>query len=74
MWKRRLVFNAIFFIGTLLAGIGWIGELRDWPKPVADFLRFGNVAIVGHILQIAGLFGSLLTPDREEVDEDHRGS
>ena len=32
MWKRRLVFNLIFFIGTLLAGVGWLSELREWRK------------------------------------------
>jgi len=69
MWKRRLGYNAIFFIGTLVAAFGWMGELRDWPVAVVNFLKFGNLAIAGHVLQIIGAFGSLLTPD---VDEDER--
>lgn len=63
MWKRLLLFNAIFFVGTLIAGFGWIGELRDWPVAVVEFLKFGNLAIAGHVLQIVGIFGSMLTPD-----------
>ena len=47
-----------------------MGELRDWPHVVVDFLKFGNLAIVGHVLQIIGVFGSLLTPDTEEIVED----
>ncbi len=66
MWKRRLGFNSIFFVGTLFAAFGWMGELRDWPVAVSEFLKFGNVAIAGHVLQIIGLFGSLLTPDAVE--------
>ncbi len=71
MWKRRLIFNAIFFVGTLIAGFGWMGELREWPQAVTAFLKFGNLAIVGHMIQIVGLFGSLLTPETiEEKTKD----
>ena len=70
MWKRRLGFNAIFFIGTLIAAFGWMGELRDWPQVVVSFLKFGNLAIAGHVLQIIGAFGIMLTPDAEEERKD----
>jgi len=72
MWKRRLIFNAIFFAGTMIAGFGWMGELRDWPIAISKFLKFGNLAIAGHVLQIIGLFGSLLTPNSEEEVEEER--
>jgi len=70
MWKRRLIFNAIFFVGTLLAGFGWMGELREWPQGVNEFLKFGNLAIAGHVIQIIGLFGNLITPDTSEEKKD----
>jgi Zn-dependent protease len=66
MWKRRLVFNLIFFVGTLLAGIGWLSELREWR------IQLGNLAVAGHAIQIAGAFGNLLTPDDGENAEDGR--
>jgi hypothetical protein len=62
MWKRRQLFNAIFFIGTVIAAIGWVGELRGWHLRSSNF-SFGNFAIAGHALQIIGLFGNLMTPD-----------
>jgi hypothetical protein len=70
MWKRRLGFNAIFFIGTIIAIFGWMGELRGWPQASNPFLAFGNFAIAGHILQIIGIFGSLITPDAKEEKKD----
>jgi hypothetical protein len=72
MWKRRQLFNAIFFLGTLLAVIGWMGDLRDWPPLVENFFKFGNLAITGHALQVLGAFGNMLTPDAEEVVEENR--
>ena len=70
MWKRRQIFNAVFFIGTIIAAVGWIGELRDWPIVVVNFFKFGNLAITGHILQIIGAFGILVTPEGIEVIGD----
>ena len=67
MWKRRLVFNLIFFVGTLLAGVGWISELRQWP------VRLGILAVIGHSVQIIGAFGNLLTPDAyEDLEEEKK--
>ena len=47
-----------------------MGELRQWLPMVAGFLKFGNLAIAGHALQVVGAFGSLVTPDAEEEAED----
>jgi len=66
MWKRRLVFNLIFFIGTLLAGVGWISELREWT------VHLGILALIGHCVQIIGAFGNLLTPDENEKFEEEK--
>jgi hypothetical protein len=71
MWKRRQFFNAIFFLGTLVAAIGWLGDLRDWPALAATIFTFGNIAIAGHVVQVLGAFGNLMTPDAEEVVEEN---
>jgi hypothetical protein len=70
MWRRRQLFNAIFFLGTVIAAAAWIGELRDWQPFITYHVKFGNIAIGGHILQIIGAFASLLTPDAVEISGD----
>ncbi|MEP7235057.1 MAG: hypothetical protein ABI778_07155 [Ignavibacteriota bacterium] len=70
MWTRRLALNAIFFVGTILAAFGWLGELRDWPELAAVFLRFGSFAIAGHVLQIVGAFGIMVMPDEVRDEKD----
>jgi len=72
MWKRRQIFNTIFFAGTLIAAFGWIGELRDWHLVISYHLKFSDFAIIGHAIQIIGAFGSLVTPDVVEVLDDER--
>lgn len=71
MSKRRQFFNAIFFLGTMLAAFGWMGQLRQWPGAISKFVKFGTIAIAGHVIQVVGAFGNLLTPDREEVSDDN---
>ena len=66
MWKRRLAFNLIFFICTLLAGVGWISELRGWA------VHLGILALIGHSVQIVGAFGNMLTPDEREKFEEEK--
>ena len=61
MWKRRLVFNVLFVLGTLCAVIGW---MQDGQKRHIRWL-----ALAGHAVQVVGIFGSLLTPDRQEQHE-----
>jgi hypothetical protein len=69
MWKRRQLFNAIFFLGTIIAALAWIGEMKGWHTD-SYRIKFGNIAIGGHIIQIIGAFGSLVTPDAEEEKKD----
>ena len=64
MWRRRFVYSALFFLGTLLAGAGWLAELREYP---IDLLY---VTIGGHLLQIIGAFGHMLTPESIVDEED----
>lgn len=66
MWKRRLVFNLIFFLGTVVAGVGWISELREWR------VDLGILAVIGHSVQVVGAFGNLLTPDDDENSKEER--
>jgi len=63
MQKRRLFFSFLFFLGTLLAVYGWGGE---------ELHRLGansSFALVGHLLQVLGAFGNLVTPDA--IEEEH---
>ena len=47
----------------MLAGVGWLSELREWR------IHLGNLALIGHVIQIIGAFGNLLTPDDSESAE-----
>ncbi|MEI8133793.1 MAG: hypothetical protein WCH46_01800 [bacterium] len=57
-------------IGTLLAAIGWAGDLLPFRLPLLlQVLKFDNMAIFGHVLQIIGAFGMLLIPE-QVVEKD----
>ena len=54
----------------MIAAIGWLGE--SWHlEEMDEIFRYSSyIAIAGHALQLIALFGSMLTPDRIEEDED----
>ncbi len=60
MQTRRLIFSALFLLGTVLAVIGWTGELK-W-----EMANLGIYALIGHALQVIGIFGRMVTPDEIE--------
>jgi len=66
MWKRRLFFSLLFVLGTFVAVFGW---LTDGAKH-----KFRYLALAGHAVQVVGIFGSMLTPDREEHLEGYKES
>jgi hypothetical protein len=47
----------LFFTGTVLAALGWYAEWRF------ILLSVNSIIIAGHVLQVIGLFGYILTPD-----------
>jgi hypothetical protein len=57
MPRRRLLFMLIFFTGTVLAALGWYAEWRF------ILLSVNTIIVAGHVLQVIGLFGYMLTPD-----------
>ncbi|HEY3875406.1 MAG TPA: hypothetical protein VGM92_08000 [Candidatus Kapabacteria bacterium] len=61
---RQFIFTFLFLIGTLIAAAGWYAEWRNLLS--VPFDRW--LALAGHLLQVAGVFGSLLTPDYIEND------
>lgn len=65
MSRRRLFFLLLFFTGTVLAALGWYAEWRFILLNVNTFI------IVGHVLQVVGLFGYMLTPDALVRIKDH---
>jgi hypothetical protein len=62
VWQRRLLFSIVFVFGTIAAVIGWLADLKDIH--LAKYAAIG-----GHVFQVIGLLGSMLTPDRIEGDE-----
>ena len=60
MWKQRIIFTAIFALGSILAGMGWVAELKALP------MKMMWAMLAGHALQVVGAFGLLLIPDGEE--------
>jgi hypothetical protein len=65
--KRQIVFAFIFVLGSFLAPVGWYAEWKQ-VEPISDYATI--FMIVGHALQVIGAFGSLLTPDYVEEDEE----
>jgi hypothetical protein len=57
MSRRRLLFMLIFFTGTVLAALGWYAEWR------LILLNVNTIIVAGHVLQVVGMFGYMLTPD-----------
>ena len=68
--KQRLLFAAMFFIGTITAAIGWFIEWKglNHLSTILDDLTI--LALIGHALQVVGAFGYMLTPDDVERDEE----
>jgi hypothetical protein len=65
--KFQLVFIFLFLLGSLVAPIGWYAEWKDL-EPISDYATI--ITIIGHSLQVIGAFGSLVTPDHAEGDEE----
>ena len=73
--RRRLLFTATFFVGTIVAAIGWFIEWKGLNHLSHLLGRLTILALIGHALQVIGMFGSLLTPDEvEEMPSDGRES
>ncbi len=68
MIGRRLSFGLLFLLGTAAAALGW-------TDLTIVGIRLGFLTIVGHTLQVIGIFGAMLVPDKiveltpEEIDE-----
>lgn len=69
---RRFMLGALFFIGTVLAGIGWFIEWKGWDHLSVKLQHLTILALVGHAIQVVAAFGLMLLPDKEvdEVDDD----
>jgi hypothetical protein len=64
----RFFFSYLFFIGTLIAAIGWLAEWKHLEQAWPIFHHAAVIAAVGHAAQIVGALVSLITPDRTERD------
>ncbi len=65
--KRQIFFAFLFVLGSFLAPVGWYAEWKHLV-PILDYAAI--IEIIGHAFQVIGAFGSLLTPDFVEKDED----
>jgi hypothetical protein len=63
--QRRLLFSLLFVFGTLAAAYGWLAEIQRVPMTV-------YITVGGHVAQVIGLLGSMMTPDRIEGQLDDR--
>ena len=74
MGQKRLLFSALFLLGTVLAGFGWVMELRyaDILPPEAKHW-IGPLTIAGHVLHVIAVFCMLVTPDGVIEDDQRKG-
>jgi hypothetical protein len=63
MRRYRAIFTAMLAAGTLLAAAGWFADMRALSFDIEW------AVIPGHLLQIIGAFGLLLTPDAENNND-----
>ncbi|HET6401902.1 MAG TPA: hypothetical protein VFH95_10940 [Candidatus Kapabacteria bacterium] len=68
--NRQLFFFLFFLCGTIIAAIGWFAEWKQLADRIPFFRYCDLIAVVGHALQVIGAFGSLLTPDYVEREEE----
>lgn len=66
MWKQRIIFTAIFALGSILAGMGWVAEIKALP------INMLWAMLAGHALQVVGAFGLMLIPDDESKSDDEK--
>ena len=68
--RQQLLFLYLFLLGTVIAAVGWIAEWK-YLGNIAPLLSYPEIiAGAGHLLQVVGAFGSLLTPDHDDREED----
>jgi hypothetical protein len=65
----RMFFSYLFFVGTLVAAIGWLAEWKHLEQLHSIFHHSALIATIGHGAQIIGALLSLITPDRTPEDE-----
>jgi hypothetical protein len=65
--KRQIIFAFLFLLGSLVAPIGWYAEWNQLD-PIDDYSTI--IIVIGHALQVIGAFGSLVTPDYVEGEEE----
>jgi hypothetical protein len=71
-FQRKQLYLLVFFLGTILAALGWFIEFKGLDELSARFAKLTILALVGHVLQVVAMFGYLLVPD--QVEEEKRGS
>lgn len=67
---RRQFYYALFYLGTLLAVIGWYIDLRGAGAYSTFLEHLTLVAMVGHVLQVIAAFALLVMPDAERDDPE----
>ena len=60
-----VVFVYFFALGSILAGMGWVAEIKALP------MKMMWAMLAGHALQVVGAFGLLLIPDGEEENDSN---
>lgn len=68
---KRQIFHALFYLGTLLAVVGWYVDTRGPGTYANILLRLSVLALVGHALQVVAVFALLILPDASELDHEN---
>ncbi len=72
MVQIRILLRAIFLLGTVAAGVGWIVERwysENLPPQYLQLMLW--VAIAGHAMQVIAVYGLLITPDEGDQNGSH---
>jgi hypothetical protein len=67
--RRRQVLRGVFFLGTVVAALGWYIDIIDASEFNPVLGRLTLLALVGHALQVFAVFALLVLPEVHDESE-----
>ncbi len=68
--KQRFLYALLFFVGSLVAFVGWFVDLKHLERLPFLFKHAAIIAAIGHAVQVVALLGFLLLPDWVEEEAE----